>query len=462
MLGLMILSVLAALIAGLSVKLALDRLRRPMQITWKELWIGMAIVSVAVAPLACWAGWSMARANVLSFEEYRNGWELEAVEEIVPCEVNGRCRYVYECHCRDVCRSRDADGDCTHWDEECDECPYFNFERNVYIRTTLGDFPIAWLAPEAYLVERKTSGMPPGFGPDDYTVPQFWLDCQARVESGRPGPVTKRTRYDNYILASDRTILKQHSGMIDHYWEARLLPPIQFATYDHYHADKVSFVGQRAEDERAWQTALSYLNAALGCELRGDLHLVILRDPDGVVDPDAYALALKAHWQNPDVWGDDCLGHNGIVVVLGTADGETVAWARAQTGMPLGNEHLMVAIRNELPGAPLTPESVIGPVRGAFYTRESDGELTVRGTGESGALRRILWGLDDPQTRFVRVSMTANDPDDVGGGFLYLDSEIQPKAGQKLAIVMVTFLLTSMVWVVAAFAGEKRRRRRRR
>ncbi len=186
MLGLVVLSVSAALIAGIGVKLILDRLPRPLQITWTELAIGMAVISIIVAPLASWVGWSTAINNALSFKEYWNGWELEAVEEIVPCEVNGRCRYAYECNCREVCASPQGDDNCLRWEEECDDCPYFTFERNLYVRTTVGDRPIAWLAPEDYEAEQTTSDLPSGFGSRDHVTPQFWLDCQARVARGRP------------------------------------------------------------------------------------------------------------------------------------------------------------------------------------------------------------------------------------------------------------------------------------
>jgi hypothetical protein len=456
MLGLVVLSTTASLIAGVGVKLVLDRLPRASQITWVELAIGMAIIGIVVAPLASWIGWTTAVGNALSFREYWNGWELEAVEEIVPCEVNGPCRYEYACHCREVCSSAVRDDDCIAWKQECDDCPYFEFERNLYVRTTVGDRPIAWLAPEDYVARQITSTLPFGFGPRDYATPQFWLDCQTRVERGRPGPVTIRARYDNYILASGGTILRQHSSMVDQYRRAGLLPPIQHAIYDHYYADKVSFVGWEAEDEGAWQAALMHLNAVLGADLQGDLHLVIVQDPAAAINPDAYILALKAYWQDPDVWGDNCLSKNAIVVAIGTTDGETVAWARAQTGMPLGNEQMVVAIRSRLKGIALTPERVIGRVRGAFYVREEDGERVVRATGESGALRRVLWGFDDPATRFARVSMSGDDPEDLGGGFLYLDSEIQPKPGQKLAIVIVTFVLCSAVWLAFAVVGKKK------
>jgi len=458
MLGLVVLSIVAALTAGISVKLILDRSGRASQITWKELAIGGAIITVIVAPLASSIGWSTAIGNVLSFKEYWNGWELEAVEEIVTCEVNGSCQYQYPCNCRMVCASSQGDDTCIRWEEECDDCPYFTFERDLYVRSTVGDLPIAWLAPEDYQTEQITTTLPSGFGPRDYITPQVWLDCRARVARGRPGPVTKRAFYDNYILASGGTILKQTSSMIDQYREAGLLPPIQDAIYNHYYADKVSFVGCQPEDDRAWQTALMYLNAALGSELQGDLHLVVLQDPSASINPDAYILALKAYWQDPDVWGDDCLSKNGLAVVIGTTDGETVAWARAQTGMPMGNEHLLVAIRSQLEGLPLTPERVIGTVRGEFYVPEGDNERGVRGTGESGALRRVLWGLDDAQTAYARVSMSGDEPDDLGGGFLYLNSDIQPKPGQKVAIVIGTFLACCAVWMAFVVIGERKKK----
>jgi hypothetical protein len=203
-----------------------------------------------------------------------------------------------------------------------------------------------------------------------------------------------------------------------------------------------------------------YFNAALWSELQGDLHLVIAQDPMISNNPDAYILALKAYWQSPEIWGDDCLSKNGIVVVIGVGDDQTASWARAETGMPLGNEQLRVAIRNELKGVAVTPRSMLGDVRGDFYARETDGERQVRSTGEGGVLRAVLWGIDDPRTKFVPISMTADEPGAVGGGLLYLESEIQPKPGQKVLIVIAAFIASCLVWVVFAVVGETRRRRR--
>jgi hypothetical protein len=248
--------------------------------------------------------------------------------------------------------------------------------------------------------------------------------------------------------------------MIEQYLDVGVLPPVAHGIHDFYYADKTSFVGFTPQEEAAWQAELMDFNAALGSELDGDLHLVIAQHPTVSNNPDAYLLALKAYWQDTDVWGDDCLSKDGIIVVIGTRDGQTAAWARAETGMPLGNEDMRVAIRNELTGVDLTPQSVLGDIRGELTVREEDGNLNVRSTGEGGVLGTILWGLDDPQTKFVPIGMTADDPGAVGGGFLYLDSEIRPKPGQKAAIVGVTFFFTCFVWAVLAVAGDRRRRHR--
>ena len=471
MLLLTALSVAAALVAGLIVKAVLDRSGGDRRITRTELLIGMGIISLFVAPLASWAGWSIARKSLLSFRQYTNGWETEAVEEVLTCSRDGPCIHEYDCDpyrcephdCNCRCTARDEAGQCTSkscetcWNTCTHDCPYATQEFTYTVGTTIGDYTIGAHHFAEFPVEWRAGS---GF-PEDVPrgAPRFWLEAKARIDAGSPGPATKRVWYDNYILASERTILKQYSSMIDDYREADLLPPVPRRVHDFYFADKVSFVGFAPGDEAAWQTALMTLNAALGSELEGDLHLVIVQDARVSSNPDAYILALKAYWQDSSVWGDDCLSKNGIVAVLGTRDSETVSWARAETGMPLGNERLRVAIRSELDGVELTPRAVLGDVRGGFYTRGKDGERQVRSMGQGGALRTILWGLDDPATRFVQTSMTGDEAGSAGGGFLYLGSEIQPRAGQKVGIVVVTFFLSCFVWVVFAFAGGRRRRR---
>lgn len=455
MLMLAILAIAVALAAGLIAKFVLDFAKGEYTITWLEFGIGSVIIAMLIVPLTTWAGWTIAKSNKLDFQEYWNGYELSAGWERTACSVDGPCIHEYDCdpwtHIH-VETHTDSEGNTTtdttphtHWRA----CPYTDEEWTFSIDTTLGQYIVAnhWLPTDPKNHRFRQNKSVPDKFPSG--IPAFWAQAKARIDAGSPGPVTKRMEYDNYILASDATILKQYSNKIEKLKEAGLLPKVVSEIRDFYYADKVSFVGHAPHDPAQWQNALMYLNAALGTELQGDLHLVIVQDPRAVQEPDAYILALKAYWTDTKVFGDDAISKNSIIVAVGTADGQTVSWARALTGMPLGNEQVLVAIQNELKGIPLTPEAIIGNVTGEFYTKEGENgekKLKVRGLHGTGALERILWGLDDQVTKFQRVSMTANDNGDIGGGFLYLDAEIEPSFWQKFAIVLVAFVLSLGVW----------------
>lgn len=457
MLSIVLYAVLAVAAAGLILKFALERYERTgqMRITWLEYGIEMTVMAIVVIPLTAVIGNHVARSNLLTFYEYWNGWELRADRENITCRRDGSCKHMYDCdpYTVEVSYSCGKDNNDTCYRDEVryHSCPYVKTETTYTVVSTIGSFTISanrfpdhpnehrwrWSTrvPD-YVIARAGTG-----------IPEFWNAAKRRIDAGTPGPVTKRMSYANYVLASDQTILKQHSSDIQYYLAEKLLPPVAHDVYDYYRADKVHFVGYVPEDLQVWQGSLSYLAAALGSELQGDLQLVIVQADQVTGNPDAYAIALKAYWQDTTVFGEDAFSKNGIGVVVGTTDGTTVAWARAFTGMPLGNEPLAVAVRNGLKGKPLTPESLFGAISGQ-YQNGTPNVLSVR-TG--GALTPLLWGQENPATRFARVSMTANDPTDNGSGFLYLSSEIQPTAGQRLVIIFCAFLLGLIAWGVCAF-----------
>lgn len=452
-------SILSAAIAGLIIKFFFDwRGDFENNITWTEFAIGMLIIILVITPVVGKIGWDLFKQSNLTFNEYWNGWEIQAVADVTTCTRDGPCRHEYDCDPYIVLvtytYSCGKNQTCTGVRPETryHSCPYVNKETDYLVKTTLGDYAIAYgrlpdnpqanrwrsgvLIPQ-YVIDRAGVGAPP-----------FWLAAKARIDSGKPGPVTKRAEYDNYILASDRTILKQYSSAIEEYKKANLLPPVQSAVYDFYCADKVQFVGFRPADPKVWQAALSYLNAAFGSELRGDLHLIIVQNETINNNPDKYILALKAYWQNRAVFERNAISKNSAIVVMGTADGQTVEWTRATTGMPLGNEEMLVAIRN-IKGIPLTPESVIGRVEGEFDYKTKVG---VRGKHSDGAIEKILWGIGESQTKFKRIAMTGKTG--AGSGFLYLSNEIDITSRQKFWIVFTIFVLSLGIWGVAAFAAD--------
>lgn len=433
--------VLAAF-AGIFVKILLDKQRSRMEITWQEFWFGLALMSVVVVPFVVLFGSRIAKNSNLAFNEYLNGWESKATIQEFTCTRDGPCWHEYDCDPYTVrvpytdCTGTGKDRSCTtkyRNETRYHDCPYVDKETTYVVQTTLGDYSIAEhrfpVDPDNHRW-RKSHPVP------DWKIsnagvgePQFWVQAKQRIESGKPGPVTKRDSYTNYILASEKTIFRQYSGAVKQYKSAGLLPELQRGVRDFYYADKVYFVGYKTVYAAEWQEKFSYLNAALGTDMQGDAHLVIVQNEK--INPDAYTLALQAYWQSPKKFGKDSLSKNSVVIIVGTEDGGTVKWARAFTGMPLGNEALTTAARNDLRGA-LVPDE--------FMSR----------------MKNLLWGIDDKNTRFKRVSMTAKKGGQ-GGGFEYLAREVKLTSNQQFGILFAAFVACLAVWLAAAAYGERRR-----
>src|SRR3989338_2852813 len=375
-------TVLIAVAVGLGVKYLLDYNKSEKEITWLEYGIGSAVIVVLIVPLVSYIGFNVAKSNNLTFHEYWNGWEIEAQAQVIPCSKDGPCRHEYDCEpyivmeaCGETCVGEGSSRSCTtnycpvtHYHD----CPYVAQETTYVIKTTIGDYTIA----EHRLPDdpdnnrwRGTSDFQRSIPPNvkNYAgigAPEFWRAAKYRIDNNNPGPVTKRANYKNYILASDRTILKQYSGDIEEFIKNGLLPKPSTTVGNFYYADKVYFVGFDPPNKYDWQVSLAHLNAALGMELQGDLHLVIVQDQGISGNPDRYLFALKAYWQNRLVFKEDAVSKNTILVVVGTDDSKTVAWSRAITGMPMGNEYLLTTFRNGLNGLPLTPWTIIGGTKG--------------------------------------------------------------------------------------------------
>lgn len=442
MLFLFLLCVGIAAVVGLGVQQVLKHKDMPERITWIEFGIGMAIIVCLLAPLTLFMGYKMAKANKVEYNEYWNGIETEAVWQRDTCSRDGSCRYEYQCDSYTVQVYHAGNGTRpgyytteTRWHD----CPYVTEEWNFYIKTTLGDFTIAEGRfadnPVAFRAGKPIPGNPRG-------IPDFWARAKARLDAKTPGPVTKRMTYDNYILASQNAIIKKHSADIATYKAAGLLPKVVSDVHDFYYAQKFYPVGLKYPVPE-WEFAVNQLNAALGGNLQGDLHLVMV-DGNKIENPDNYAIALGAYWQSKEI-GKNALSKNGILVIIGSKDGVTVDWARAQTGMPVGNEHLMLDIQNGLQGKTITPQVIIGnPVS---YTVAENGKTKIKVTNGTGVLEQALWG----EHKFQRVCMTCKEENNVG--YNYLKDEIQPSTGQKVWLAIILVFETLLVWTLFVFIG---------
>ncbi len=438
------------IVLGLIAKYWLDHQQSAYRVNHKELGIAAAVLLLVVVPLTAWVGTKVAINSQVSYNENWGGYETSAEWIKTECYRDGPCRWSYKGDPyqyvwytdEEECTGEGKDRRCTtihvrHEETRYHDIPYTSEEWTFVIHTTVGDYVIADRNlpenPNAYRFRAWVSV------PEDlpHGIPPFWTAAKQRVNSGNPGPVTARRSYDNYILASQHTILKRFSGDIDTYTKSGLMPELsQNPIHNWYYADRVYFVGVHPAGD--WQGAINRFDAALGNTLQGDLHLVIV-DANKVNDPDNYTGSLVAYWQSPH-FGKDALSKNGIVVVLGTRDGKTVEWARAATGMPEGNEDLLVDIRNKMKGVSLDVASVLGSPTVNLSTRQW--------THTGGALETIIWG----EHQYKRVHMGSLDGK-ASTGYAYLLREIEPTGWQKFWILFVTGIFGCIGWGICIMHG---------
>lgn len=450
--------VLVALITGGVLKFIFDRSQTGYTISWPELAIGGVVCALVIAWPVVHIGTKLAQANAATYKEYWSGYEAVAFTETYNCfkysdeSFSGdSCAHHYDCDPYDVPKTRvvtytDANGDTqtrietyteTHWHH----CPESKIERSYFVDTTLGEYTIAahLLPPHPYEYEWDHDGRLPAYLVASARVPAFWTAAKARIASGKPGPVSAIKPYKNYILASQKTILKKYSGSIDGYRKDGLMPDVATLLAPPYLGQKAYLVGAPVGVKGAvWVDAVNRFNAAFGSDLQGDVHLLIV-NANKVPLPDEWFGALNANWQSKKQ-KRNAIAKNTVIVALGTKDGKTIAWVRASTGMPLGNEALLTQIQSDLKGQPLDPVIVIGdPVATITKVGKKWKATVIPG---SGILASDAWGTN----RFVRVCMTCKDASDNGIGYGYLSGEIQPSTGAKIGIVFVALILCLLVW----------------
>lgn len=449
MLTLIIASVVLSLLAGLTVKRVTDwRGNVDGEITWQELLAGGVICAVIVTPLVIWIGWIIALNSMVSYKEFWNGWEVSTRIDEQECYRDGSCTYTYDCDPYTVTRtSTDMDGNVTTYTEtEYHSCPYADAEYRYFVDTTLGEYQIGGVRfAEDAKRYRVTKGLPSNVGRG---APERWIEADERIEADDPGPVTQINDYDNFLLASQTTILAQYSDSIERYLDDGLLPKVVDEVRNEYEASKLYVRGGVSLPGGAdvWQENLARLNAALGSDLQGDLHVVVV---PAEVEADNYSLSLQAYWGSPDL-GDHALSKNGIVLVIGS-DGTAVEWARTFTGMPVGNEQVLNALESEVKGKPMIAASLLGRMTATISRGDAESNVDVEceeGSCETlGVVPDVLWGRTGG-VAFERICMSCGDEGE-GVGYLYLRDELQPGTGMRVLLGGVAFFLSGILWVLA-------------
>ena len=494
MLIVVIAAVFIALAMGLVIKAILDRTQSDNQISWLEFAIVAVVMAVIITPTTMFVGKKLSVNNIVTYEQFLNGVETRANDIVTTCFAGhsgtsasagqSNCDHSYisgsytwmETYYVQVCTGSGDNQSCHQEPRQRPESayiytPYATREHHYTIESSFGfkanstyHFSESYLDehPVAYGNKEVPGDLPKG-------PPKSWVESKQHLDAGDPLPVTALGKYDNYILASDDAVLKEYSSDIETYREAELLPDFAanitqnpIGGRNNSHADKVAFVGTAVTDEAAWQKSVMQFNAALGLQLQGDLHVVVVSDSVVTANNAVnYTRALKAHWQDASVYGKRALAKNAIVLVLGT-DGSTVTWAQSTTGMPFGNELMAQYVQDWLPGTALNPQAIFGSPRTVLrsagdmdHPEKMDPDLTL--STPRGAFEKIVFE-DAP---FARASMSCNDDGDGCVGFANLVDTIEPHTWQKVVMVLITSFIAGVLWCIAGVVslGETSRKR---
>lgn len=419
------------LVAGLFTVVALAAVMFILKINFLPALIAGIIVIGGINPLVYHVGSEISKEQATTFNEYWNGYETAATRNDRTCTRDGSCANTYQCdpHTERVRKTRtvtDSKGKSkteSYYVEETQwhSCPYSTQESSFNIETTVQSFSIASnvMTGAPY---RLGTGMPGG----TQGAPQAWLDAKARIDAGKPGPVTAVKDYKNFILASQKTLFSEYADNIEDMKAKNLLPSLATGVVSQYQANKAYKVGDANVPLFGdYITDVAYLNGAFGKDLHGDLHVVFA--PENIENgKDDYMNTLMAYWQS-EAMGKNALSKNTMVVLIGVKqDGSEVAWAKAATGMPLGNEALMTQVASDLKGKKMDSNLIGRP------TFDISNKSIVSTNGE---LENILWGSN----KFSRVSMSGDGVD--AAGFSYLKDEMEPTGWTVFWIAFFNFIL---------------------
>lgn len=418
-------------------------------------YVALAVIPIfflgAITPASYFIGLHASQQGAVSgYSQFLNGSIVAANVETTNCSRDGSCQHSYECDSYSVTVqdvSYDSKGKAhysSHQETRWHDCPYVTQEFSYTLDDSLGDShtiashvfattPVAWKDP--YSFWGGTKAIP---GDVNRGVPAQWQHAADGIKLGNLDPVTVPNTYKNYILSSEKTLLKDSSDEIDALKSKNLLPNhtvnLQKPIYDNFIADKINFVGVSPTPSVAstWRSALMHFNAALGMTRQGDLHVIAVKASAvaKVTSPDGYLNAVKAHWLND--LGKKALAKNGVIVVLAVDDSaSTIKWSRSSTGMPIGNGAMIQALNLELTGTPFTPANVFGSTTASTTT--VNGKLTAKYSVGTGIVAHIIL----QKYPFERACMGCSGAEDAGQtGFTQLSTEI-PLGGTALVWTII-------------------------
>lgn len=390
------------------------------------------VVTSFLITLPVYPVWThFAKTDAETYYEYWNGSETGAESYSKQCYRDGSCIHTYQCDpylVTEVEYYTDSDGKRQSrlvTVTKFHSCPYSTEETQFTINTTLGPKNAGnWLMTG----EEFRWGTPiPGGRVTE--PPALWAEAKNRIDAGNPGGVTERHPYRNFILSSDTTIFKNYEGDIEKYKKDNLLGFPANNVTGLYDAVKVYSFGVEIPLMQKYIENTQYLNARVGSELHGDVHIVFVPS-DKVKNFEEYRNVLQAYWTSKEA-GKNAIAKNTIVIILGVQNNK-IQWGTGFTGMPVGNEGLLHQFVTDFKNIPLD-ENLIGSPRFDIATGKY--------VSSDGMIENMLFGVN----KFERVSMSGVDKNDKGSGFQYLSDAWEPDEGTVIGIYILSTVLALLV-----------------
>jgi hypothetical protein len=455
--------VLLGLIAGGVIAFGLrrydarDSFNRPLRVRRSEYVLGVIAVTVVAFIVTLWAGPGLAQQSAIGgYKQFYNGSVTQVYSVVDTCRRDGSCAHHYQCDPyqeKVVTQVAFTDSnnvyhsEVSHYETRYHSCPYATKEIDYVIADSIGrTIAVGRNYFEANPKAWRGSRSVPSDVPRD--PPERWVLAKQNLEAGKSDPVTAVREYANYVLSADGELYKQYDGSVEQYQKAGLLPKHTLnlgrdVLYDHgTQAAKLQAVaGAKLNDPQKWQDRLMRFNAALGSDLQGDMHVLVV-PAIKVSDPDNYVSAVKAYWTRLGKWS---IAKNGIILVIGVNDDASVVeWSRAATGMPGGNGEMIAALNMQLGKLDFTPENLFGEVKAAV--RKDGKKFKVAYDYGSGVIAKIVFS----DFSFKRACMVCEDKDDAGVSYVGLKDLVPVSTGAKILMFFVTMLLSGLVWAAMA------------
>ncbi len=425
-------------------------------ITLHEFIAGAIVIGIAAFLATVVVGPGLARESAIGgYHEFWNGSVTEPVVQVDECHRDGSCEHTYRCDHEEVWHTTyNSKGEASggYWEDIYHQCPYATRELKYVLETNIGkSFTIADGYFEAHPEEWRSGEGLPSVSEVPREPPERWIKAKTDLENGLSDPVTKVAEYENFILASDSELYTEYEGGIEEYQKAGLLPKTtahldednMLFDYD-MQAQKVQAVGGlKLANIGEWQNRLMRLNAALGVDFQGDIHIVLV-PADKISNPDEYITALKAYWTSLGKWS---ISKNGIILAIGVSpDGKTVEWSRAETGMPVGNEQMLAALKFDLSGESFDPDVLLGNVSASIHKKGSESEIVYDKAG-GGLVGNIVF----TKFPFARACMKCEDEGDNGAGYVDLRDQVPITTGAKIEMIIVVAVITLVLGALFYF-----------